>query len=317
MENQLTNSVTENTSTVDVIIPVYRADDKLDSLIRMLYRQTIKPSKVIILHTEEYPGEELPIPLISESNIIVVPIAKSSFDHGGTRKYGASLSDADIMVFMTQDAIPLNEHMLANLIKPYADPKVAATYARQVADINASMLERLTRYYNYPKKSQIKSKEDIDSLGIKAFFCSNVCASYRNKVYRELGGFVDKTIFNEDMILAYEIIDRGYKIAYTASAKVEHSHNYSYLQQLSRNFDLGVSHNQYIEIFGSVKSTSEGVRLVNMCLRYLIAKREYLMIPDLILTSAMKYLGYQLGKHYDILPKPLVVSLSMNKSYWK
>ena len=28
------------------------------------------------------------------------------------------------------------------------------------------------------------------------------------------------------------------------------------------------------------------------------------MIPDLILTSAMKYLGYQLGKHYDILLSP-------------
>ena len=36
--------------------------------------------------------------------------------------------------------------------------------------------------------------------------------------------------------------------AYAADAKVIHSHNYSGWQQFTRNFDLGVSHVQYLSL---------------------------------------------------------------------
>jgi rhamnosyltransferase len=303
--------------TVDVIIPTYHSDDKFQNLIKMLYRQTKKPDRVIILHTEEFEGQEQPLPDIPGSNIIIKPISKDKFDHGGTRKYGASLSDADILMFMTQDAVPVDEFLIERLLTPYADPWVTATYARQLPDDKADPLERYTRHFNYPKTGSVKSSKDLEQLGIKTYFCSNVCATYRNAVYRELGGFVDKTIFNEDMIMAAGMIKKGCQIAYAADAKVIHSHKYSYLQQFTRNFDLGVSHNQYPDIFREVKSESEGIRLVKKSLQYLIEKKEYLLIPELILSSGFKFLGYRLGLHYDILPKSLVIRCSMNKDYWR
>ncbi|HWT77136.1 MAG TPA: glycosyltransferase family 2 protein [Mobilitalea sp.] len=303
--------------TIDVIIPTYHSDDKLNKLLMMLYRQTVKPNRVIIMHTEEYQGKEQPLPEISESNITVVPIEKKSFDHGGTRKYGASLSGADILMFMTQDAVPADEYLVERLLEPYQDPQVSATYARQLPDEKSDLLERYTRSFNYPKHSRVKSKDDLDELGIKTFFCSNVCATYRKTIYDKLGGFVDKTIFNEDMIMAAAMIRDGYKIAYAAEAKVVHSHVYSYLQQFSRNFDLGVSHNNYIEVFHGVKSESEGMKLIKNSLKFLMEKKKYQLIPDLILSSGFKFLGYQMGKHYDLFSKDFVKRCSMNKSYWK
>lgn len=302
--------------TIDVIIPTYRSDEKLDKLLKMLYQQTVKPRQVILLHTIENPGQEQRIPEIKDSNIIVIPIDKKDFDHGGTRKYGASLSQADILMFMTQDAVPADEYVIEKLIEPYGDESVAATYARQLPDEKADLLERYTRHYNYPKQSKVKSKADLEEMGIKTFFCSNVCASYRKSIYDHMGGFVDKTIFNEDMILAAGMIGSGYKIAYAAEAKVVHSHRYTYLQQFTRNFDLGVSQNQYIEVFHGVKSESEGIKLVKNTIQYLIDKKQYVKIPDVILNSGFKYLGYQFGKHYDILPREFVKRFSMNKSYW-
>ena len=303
--------------SVDVLIPVYRPDNKLDRLLKMLYQQTVKLNKVIILHTIEYEGQELNLPVIPNSNITIIPIKKQSFDHGGTRKIGASFSYADVMVYMTQDAVPADEFLIENLLKPYQDTSVAATYARQLAHGHSDLLEDFTRNFNYPKQSYVKSKEDLKTLGIKTYFCSNVCASYRKDIYHKLGGFVERTIFNEDMILAATMIDAGYRIAYCAEAKVIHSHRYSYLEQFTRNFDLGVSHNQYSEIFSKVRSESEGIKLVKKSLQYLIHKKEYLRIPDLILTSAFKYLGYQMGLHYDLFPEKFVVHCSMNKGYWK
>lgn len=307
----------QNIYSVDVIIPTYRSDEKLDKLLKMIYRQTIKPGKVILLHTIEKEGQQQEVPEIERSNIVIYPVEKKDFDHGGTRKYGASLSDADILMFMTQDAVPADEYLIEKLLEAYDDPLVAASYARQLPDAGADLIERYTRNFNYPKQSRVKSLEDLAELGIKTFFCSDVCATYRNEIYRQMGGFVDKTIFNEDMFMAAGMIRSGYRVAYVAEAKVIHSHNYSFIQQFTRNFDLGVSHNQYSEVLHGVKSESEGIKLVKKTLRYLIDKKKYHLIPELIISSGMKYLGYQFGLRYDILPQKLVERCSMNKAYWK
>ncbi len=302
--------------TIDVIIPTYHSEEKFDKLIKMLYAQTVKPDRVLVLHSVEKEGEEQSYPQIEGSNITVIPIEKKNFDHGGTRKYGASLSEADVLMFMTQDAVPVDEYLIERLLEPYADPEVSATYARQLPDEKADLLERYTRHFNYPKYSRVKSEADMGELGIKTFFCSDVCATYRSCVFQQLGGFVDRTIFNEDMIMAAAMIRAGYKVAYAAEAKVVHSHRYSYVQQFTRNFDLGVSHSQYAEVFGGLKSESEGIRLVMGSIDYLIKKKQFLMIPDLIISSGCKFLGYQLGKHYELFPRDFVKRCSMNKSYW-
>ncbi len=304
---------------LDLIIPVYKPDDKLYRLLGRINKQTIRPRNILILHTVENINNPSPLPIPKNMDIStkVFYVDKNDYDHGATRGYGASLSEADILMYMTQDAVPVDDYLIENLLEPYKNKEVAASYARQLADSKAGIIEAYTRSFNYPNESLIKSAKDIKTLGIKAFFCSNVCATYRRDVYETLGGFVKKTIFNEDMIMAHTMICAGYKIAYQAKAKVIHSHKYSYLQQFSRNFDLGVSHRQYGRVFLGVSSESEGIRLLKSSIRYLINKKKYLLIPDLILSSGLKYLGYKLGVNYNKLPKSFVVHWSMNKGYWR
>ena len=304
---------------VDVIIPVYKPDNKLHQLLVRMEKQTIRPKHIFILQTitDIDRKETIDIPKDYCIDIQIIYIDKENFDHGGSRKFGASLSNADILMYMTQDAVPADEHLVESLIEPYEDTLVSATYARQLANSKADIIERYTRNFNYPKESMFKSAKDIETLGIKAFFCSNVCATYRREVYESLGGFVDRTIFNEDMIMAHAMLRAGYRIAYQAKARVTHSHVYSYLQQFSRNFDLGVSHRQYADVFLGVSSEAEGKRLVKGTLQYLVDNKEYLLIPDLIISSGMKYLGYKLGVNYNQLPEWFVLRCTMNKDYWK
>ncbi|TAH67599.1 MAG: glycosyltransferase [Anaerolineaceae bacterium] len=304
---------------LDLIIPVYQPDDRLYQLLIRIGKQTVKPKNILILQTvsDITRKDEFEIPDNYSIDIQVFYVEKEDFDHGGTRKYGAALSDADILMFMTQDAVPVDEFLIETLLEPYKDSHVSATYARQLSISKANIIERYTRNFNYPKESRIKSAKDIETLGIKAFFCSNVCATYRRDIYEKLGGFVQRTIFNEDMIMAHAMIMAGYKIAYQAKAKVVHSHIYSYLQQFSRNFDLGVSHRQYADVFLGVSSETEGIRLVKSTLQYLIRHKKYLLIPELILCSGFKYLGYKLGVNYNKLPEGFVKHCTMNRSYWK
>lgn len=152
---------------------------------------------------------------------------------------------------------------------------------------------------------------------MKTFFCSNVCAAYNRKIFDELGGFVKHTIFNEDMIYAARAIEAGYGVAYAAQAKVYHSHDLGYMEQLHRNFDLGVSQAQHPEIFGVYPSESEGIRYVRQLIRHLNGAGLKRKIPHLILQSGFKYIGYWCGKHYGRLPRRLVIAMSSSKEYWK
>ena len=41
------------------------------------------------------------------------------------------------------------------------------------------------------------------------------------------------------------------------------------------------------------------------------------LIPDLILKSGFKYLGYWMGKRYRKLPDSVIMRCTMNPGYWK
>lgn len=299
---------------VDIIIPSYKPDEKLNRLLLMLNQQTIKPRHIFLINTEKQYIDETMYNKIN--NLSIIHIKKVEFDHGGTRNFGASLSKADIIVFMTQDAVPVNGRLLEELIKPFYRTKVAVSYGRQLPRKDAGEIENFTRTFNYPDTDRIKSLKDLPVLGIKTYFCSDVCAAYKKDIYVKMGGFITHTIFNEDMIMAAKLIKGGYEVAYASKAEVEHSHKYTYKQQFKRNFDLAVSQKEHKEVFAGVKSESEGMKLVKMTMCHLIKKRKLYLIPDLILQSGFKYLGFKAGSNFEKLPRKLIRKWSMSPSYW-
>lgn len=318
--------------TVDVIIPVYHPDKKFYKLLELLSDQTVLPKKVYLLNTETGKQEDATETLqkniqsffskkkkFGEAQpllIEIVPIKKKEFDHGGTRHKGAMLSDSPFLLFMTQDAVPAGEDLIEELLRSMEQGADVA-YARQLARLHAGVLETYTRIFNYPEKSQMRTKADIGRLGVKAFFCSNVCAMYRRTVYLELDGFPRKAIFNEDMVFASKVLQSGGTIAYCAEAKVYHSHSYTWGEQFHRNFDLGVSQADNPQVFRKIRSEKEGVRFVTETLRFLWNQHYYMEIVDFLGETMFKYAGYLLGKNYRLLPRKLVLQCTMNLSYWE
>ncbi len=306
--------------TVDVIIPVYKPDRGFLTMIEKLQAQTVPVSRIILMNTEQKYLDRLLYGTTLERehhNITVKHLSKREFDHGRTRNQGVKLSDADVFLMMTQDAMPADEYLVERLLESLRGEKVAAAYARQLPGRGSSEAERFTRQFNYPAESCVKTKADLPTLGVKTFFCSNVCAAYRRDVFDELGGFVNRAIFNEDMLYAAKAVEAGYGIAYAADARVYHSHNYTYRQQFCRNFDLGVSQADHPEVFAAYPSESEGIRLVKGTVEHLKKKGMHSKIPGVIIQSGFKYMGYRLGKQYRRLPVRLVVAFSSNKEYWR
>ena len=307
--------------TVDVIIPTYKPSDTFCLLLQKLQEQTFLIHRVLILNTEEALWEEAVKKYPIEAALKKLPheiyhIRKDEFDHGGTRLFGAEQSSADILLFMTQDAVPANAFLVEELVQGLRDADTAVAYERQLPREDCSVVERYTRQFNYPEQSRKKGMEDIATLGIKTFFCSDVCAAYKRNVFECLGGFETPVIFNEDMFFAAKAIDAGYYVYYAARAEVIHSHNYTMAQQFHRNFDLAVSQQQHPEIFEQVSSEAEGMKLVLGTVKHLIAVGKPHLIFQLGFQCIGKYAGYRMGKHYKRLSRKQILRYTMNQDYW-
>lgn len=305
--------------TVDVIIPTYKPDKRFLELMNCLDRQSYPIQRIIIVNTEEKYYNQLTYGtnfLEKHRGISIYHISKKEFDHGRTRNNGVKRSHADYFICMTQDALPQNEYMVENLVKALEQPDVAVAYGRQLPEKDCDSAEAYARNFNYPDQSSVKGLADLPRLGIKTYFCSNVCAIYRRDIFDDLKGFIHHTIFNEDMLYAAKAVKAGYLIAYAADAKVVHSHNYGCREQFRRNFDLGVSHADHPEIFGEISSESEGIQMVKNTIQHLKKQKKSSRIPMVIIKSGYKYMGYQMGLHYRKLSRRMVSRCSMNKEYW-
>ena len=98
---------------VDVIIPTYKPGKKFSRLLKMLSMQTYPIGKIIVMNTEKAYWNDKGFEGIG--NLEVHHLSKEEFDHGATRNRGARCSRADIMVFMTDDAVPADERLIEHL----------------------------------------------------------------------------------------------------------------------------------------------------------------------------------------------------------
>ncbi|MBW7475044.1 glycosyltransferase [Paenibacillus oenotherae] len=298
---------------MSVIIPTYNAGPALQVLLDRLQQQTLQPCEIIVVDSSSTDGTA---ELAQQYGARVFTVLQSEFDHGGTRNYAAGLARGDILVFMTQDAIPADSSMLCELTRPLQDERVACSYGRQLARADATILERMMREYNYPEASASKDKSHLPQLGIKTFFCSNVCAAVRKETFVEAGRFPEPVIFNEDLFFAAKCILQGYSVVYAAKAQVIHSHNYSLMAQFRRFFDNGVSmrNNEWVFQYSAVGK--EGMSMIRNQLQSLHRQRQWKWMPRLVAESAAKFLGYQLGKRHRQLPNTLCVKFSMHPRIW-
>jgi len=299
---------------VSVIIPTLQAGEALRALIEALRGQTLAPREILVIDSASTDGTP---ELASACGVRVIGIDRKDFDHGGTRNQAASLAVGEVLVFMTQDAMPEHPEMLERLVAPLlANDRIACAYARQVPRAEAGVLERLTREYLYPQSPEVKWETDLPRLGLRTFFCSNVCAAYRREVFERLGRFPSPVLFNEDLFFAARCILEGYGVAYAADARVVHSHDYTLGQQFRRYFDNGVSMSGNDWVYARSGVARSGSGLVLAVARELIRGGQMRYIPQLLAESAAKFIGYQLGKRHRLLPAALCRRFSMHRGIW-
>lgn len=279
---------------VSVVIPTLNAGKELNSLLCALKEQRCPAEEIIVIDSS---SEDSTVDICKKNeNVSLLRIPRESFDHGRTRDFALRHCRGEIVVFLTQDAVPANAGFLEKLIRPLEDHTTAISVGRQLPKKNATKAEALVRSFNYPAESFIRSKEDISRLGIKAFFCSDSCAAYRKDIYLKLGGFEYPLKSNEDMFFAAKALQNGYRIAYAADAMVYHSHNFTLREQYRRNYIQGYEIERHRELIGDVSLSTEGIKLVQAVSRQLLSDGAVVSFFSFGLDCCARWLGNRNGK---------------------
>ncbi len=294
---------------VSVVIPTLNAEGHLPRLLSSLRGQTVETEVVVVDSSSEDST-----PLIARRGAdVFVSVRREEFNHGLTRNLGLRLASEDIVVFMSQDALPENDRTLETLIRPIVEGEVVLSYARHVPPPGTRPPEVFFRLFSYPPKSEIRDASMLPKYGLRVFANSNVCAAYLKEKLLEVGGF-PRVILSEDLYVAARLILAGYRTMYNAEAKVLHAHSFTPWGIFRRYFSIGVfyAENRWLREFGGRGDT---LRFVVEELIFL-SEHHPLWVPYAVVENVARLLGLLLGYNYRFLPKPLLPLLSGYRNYW-
>lgn len=235
----------------------------------------------------------------------IIKIGNNEFNHATTRNIALNF-ESDFYLFLTQDVNLSDTNVVKKILRNFEDKDVVLAYARQLPYEDADVLERFSRFTNYPESSATKSLDNLSEFGIKTFFSSNCFAVYRGEYFRKVRGFKDGLVTNEDMEFAARAILNGKKVVYDAETTVFHSHKYSYKELFKRYYNIGVFFKKNRWILEEVKKykslESSGISNAIEEIKYVL-KHEPKYLGKSVFFSGIKYFGYKIGVYNPLSPK--------------
>lgn len=297
-----------------ISIPTYNGGKKWEEAAAAIRKDINEDGRVRVIDSG---STDNTVRIAKEYGFDVLNILKSEFNHGGTRNLAfENIDGVDVVIFLTQDAIPCSG-FINNILRCFEDNQVCCAYGRQLPHNDADPIAIHARNFNYPNISHKYSKNDITKYGIKTVFMSNSFSAYRVDIFNKLGRFPSHTILCEDMYFAAKAIEAGYSICYMAEANVRHSHNYTAVDEFKRYFDIGVFHKNEPWIQNLTGGLGgEGKKFVLSEINFVLGKNPLLVIKS-IFATCMKLLGLKLGTYYSFLPRCIIKKMSMHKGYWQ
>lgn len=297
---------------IAIVIPTKNAGADLALLLNKLHDQRLQPDEIKIFDSA---SEDETVPIARKYEVNIQSIKFGEFNHGATREMARKQTKADIVIFMTQDAVPVDEYLIERLVEPIINGTASFSYARQIPRRGADIFESFPRQFNYPAESQIRSIADAEKYGVYTFFTSDSCSAYLNSALDAIGGF-RPTLTSEDYFAAARLLRNGHKVAYVAGAVVEHSHSYTLIEEFKRYFDTGYvrAENPWVQsIVGQAEK--RGKEYFAALMQVLISRSPWL-VPYAVVNTCVKLLGYRAGYRSLKAPEWLKKRLSSQWYYW-
>ncbi|MHB8084682.1 MAG: glycosyltransferase family 2 protein [Dehalococcoidia bacterium] len=227
----------------------------------------------------------------------LVEIKAEEFHHGRTRNLGAAMAEGRFLIYITQDALPVNDGWLQKLTDNLADPQIAMVVGRQIAWEHTKPPEKFFYYYNFPE-FRVVVKSGAGDYYHDNIFISNVNSAVKADIWRKYH-FSESIVMAEDKEIAGRLLADGCIIVYEPEASVYHSHDHGIKGAFEKSLDFGLALRQGASVLpGSSKP------FINRAYQYLKTEITFLnnadgwrWLPYSLIYETAKYTGLWIGKH--------------------
>jgi glycosyltransferase involved in cell wall biosynthesis/SAM-dependent methyltransferase len=227
---------------VSVIIPTKNAGPEFESVLEKIKNQKgIASVEIIIVDSASTDGT---CEIAEKYGCRIFVIQPEEFNHGLTRNYGAEQASGEFIVFLVQDAIPVGEYWLFNLVKSFGNnEKIAAVTCRQIPRSDADMFAGFILWSHYQSLNRTQNRvyscndrfDELAPLDKRiAAGVEDTCCMMQKKIFDR---FKFRNIqYGEDLDIGIRLLKAGYKTAFVFSTGVIHSHNRAPLYFFKRSF---------------------------------------------------------------------------------
>jgi rhamnosyltransferase len=297
---------------ISVVIPTLNAAAYLPQLAEAVFDQDgADPLELILVDSN---STDATAELASGcEKVSLTPI--DNFTHGGARNMGARLAKGDIVVFLTQDALPADKNWLSELIKPFSNDSVAAVCSRQIPHEDAAPMEQFFLAKRFPSERIERNLESCKDVGYENVLFSDVSCAIRRSVLLKYP-FDETLIMSEDQQFSRDVIKAGYTVVYEPKSVVIHSHKYTLWQPFKRYFDSIYALRIIFKDQDMKSSAAIGRKYVAEELKY-IARKHTLWLPYYFVYTGVKAVATIMAHFADRLPQWLLKKISMHAYHWK
>lgn len=195
---------------VSVVTRSKNESKDIQNLFKALERQTVQPIELIVVDNN---SEDNSVKVAKELGFKV--LSTDIYIPGKALNIGIAESQGDYVVLVSSHCIPTNSKWIENLVEPLLqDSSIAGAYGRQLPSISSTPNDIRDLYTIFGSESKLQTKD---------IFFHNANSVIRKSIWVE-APFSNTATNIEDRIWAKDVLTKGYKIYYSATAAVFHPH---------------------------------------------------------------------------------------------
>ena len=210
-----------DTPQIALVIPALAGTP--DALLESVRRQTLAPDELVVV--------------------------RGVRPNGRARNQGVAQTSAPILVFVDDDAVLGDAHVIANLVAPLlADPGIGVTGASKLLPPNAPWFQRWVARevprIEHPVVTQpLETNPDPPS-----FYCeiTTTCCAMRRTVFAQAGGFDETLVRGVDTEFFVRLRRLGYRFVLVPNTWAYHPAPANLRALLRKHFLYGVGHAQEV-----------------------------------------------------------------------